>query len=418
MANYDAVIVGAGVSGLIAAKELESYKFKTLVIDAAPQVGGRLKSDQLDGYLMDHGFQVLLSAYPMVKKHLDLKALKTKAFSPGAFLFNGKESILVQDVNRNSLALIPMIFSAVGSISDKLKMAKLRKQVMAQSPAEIYDEKDQSTMAFLKDYGFSKRIIERFFQPFFGGIFLEFELETSSRQFLFIFKMFAEGDALLPEKGIEAVAQQLKSQLEKTEFRLNTKVKEIKQGKVILEDGDEIEAQQVIVATDPQELIPQLKDSLDWNQTLQLYFEGSKGPFSKKLISLSYAKNALINNVACLSAVQGAYAKSGKQLYSISLKRDPGLSENELEEAVLKELYPLLGLKSKGWKLLRSFKVKKALPRIDQVVYERPFEESRLMEGIYLAGDFLLNPSLNGAMLSGELAAKALILNHQKSWEL
>ena len=414
MAKYDAIIVGAGAAGLVAAKELESYKLKTLIIDAAPQVGGRLHSEEVDGFRLDHGFQVLLSAYPMVKKHLDLKALQTKAFSPGAFLFSGAKTITVQDVNRNPAAIFSMIFSSVGSIFDKLKMARLRKEVLEQNAEEIFNRKDESTLQFLKDYGFSAKIINRFFKPFFGGIFLEFDLNTSARQFLFIFKMFSEGDALLPAKGIAAVALQLKSQLKSTEFRLNTPVKGLQTGKVILDDGEEIEAQQIIVATDPQRILPQLEDTLDWNRTMQVYFEAPSNVFSKKLISLSFAKNGLINNIACLSAVQPTYAPAGKHLYSVSLKKDPGMSENKLFEAIMLELKPLIGNATKDWKLIRSYKVQKALPQVDQVVYERAFEESRVMDGVYLAGDFLLNPSLNAAMLSGELAAKALILNHQQ----
>jgi len=415
MAKYDAIIVGAGVAGLVAAKELESYKLKTLVLDAAPQVGGRLQSDQVDGFILDRGFQVLLSAYPMVKKHLDLKALETRAFAPGAFLFAGNKTIKVQDVNRNPGSLFSMIFSGVGSISDKLKMARLRKEVMAESAEALFDRKDQTTYDFLRGYGFSNKIISRFFKPFFGGIFLEFDLNTSSRQFLFIFKMFAEGDAVLPAKGMSAVGQQLKSQLKSTEFRLNTAVKSLSTGKVLLDEGEEIEAQQIIVATDPQRILPQLEDSLDWNRTMQVYFEAPSSLFSKKLISLSFAKNSLINNIACLSAVQSTYAPAGKHLYSVSLKRDPGLSENKLQEAIMQEIKSLLGSEANAWKLIRSYKVQNALPQVDQVVYERPFEESRVMDGVYLAGDFLLNPSLNAAMLSGELAAKALILNHQQA---
>lgn len=414
MAKYDAIIVGAGVAGLVAAKELESYKLKTLILDAAPQVGGRLQSEQYKGFTLDRGFQVLLSAYPMVGKHLDLKALKVRSFASGAFLFNGLKTIKVQDVNRNPGALLGMLFSSVGTISDKLKMARLRKEVMSLKVEEIFEKEDQSTYRYLRSFGFSKKIINRFFKPFFGGIFLEFELNTSARQFLFVFKMFAEGEALLPADGIAAVAEQLKAQLKQSEFRLNCPVKEVVPQKVILDDGEEIEAQQVIVATDPQKLLPQLEGSLDWNQTLQVYFEGPAGAFSKKLISLSFGSDSLINNVACLSAVQPTYAPLGRHLYSISLKRDPGLSESQLTESILKELRPLLEQSAQEWKYIRSFKVQKALPQVDQVVYERPFEESRLMDGIYLAGDFLLNPSLNAAMLSGELAAKALILNHQQ----
>ena len=415
MQKYDAIIIGAGVAGLVAAKELESFKLKTLIVDAAPEVGGRLQSEQYNGFILDHGFQVLLSAYPMVQKHLDLKALNVKPFKPGALLFNDQKKIKVQDVNRQPSALLGMAFSEVGSFFDKLKMAKLRKELLSQTVEEIFEHKDQTTLAFLKEYGFSQKIIDRFFKPFFGGIFLEPDLETSSRQFRFIFKMFSEGEAVIPSGGINEVAQQLKDKLKNTDFRLNTQVLKVSPNNVHLEDEELLEAGQIIIATDPQKIIPQLEGTLSWNKTLQVYFEGPSGALNTRFIALHFKKGGLVNNVACLSAVQASYAPKGKHLYSVSLSKDPGLSESELQSKIVAELHGMLGSSSSQWKMIRSFKVSKALPRIDQVVYERAFEESRVMDGIYIAGDFLLNPSLNGAMLSGELAAKALILNHRSS---
>lgn len=412
--HYDAVIIGAGVAGLIAAKELEAYHLKTLVLDAAPQAGGRLKTDRIEGFQLDHGFQVLLGAYPMVKKHLNLDALRTKAFASGAYCFDRKKGFEVIDVNRRPSAYLKMAFSPVGSLKDKLKMARLRRQVLAKSEEEIYNEADTSTLEFLQKFGFSNKIIEQFFKPFFGGIFLEHELATSSRQFQFIFKMFALGDALIPEGGIEAIAAQLKSQLQKTEFRFNTMVKSINPGKVHLEDGSEISTQQIIIAGDPSAIMPQYESDLSWNSTQQLYFSGPKGPLYKKLISLSFAKDGIISNIACLSAVQASYSKKG-ELYQVSLRENVALSETEIVEKIKRELQLIVGESLRDWKFLRAYKVQKSLPRVSSVAYERPFEESRLADGIYIAGDHLLNPSLNAAMLSGELAAKALILNHQNS---
>jgi protoporphyrinogen oxidase len=415
MAKYDAIIIGAGAAGLVAAKELEPYKLKVLLVDAAPQVGGRLRTDHHNGYTLDHGFQVLLGAYPMVNKHLNVKDLKLKPFRAGALLFNEVQFFKVRDVNREALAYLPMAFSPVGNIFDKFKLAKLRKQVLASSIDDIFDSEDISTIDFLKKRGFSKKIIARFFKPFFGGIFLEQELKTSARQFQFIFKMFAEGDALLPAKGIAEIAFQLKSGLVKTEIRLNTSVQTVENGLLTLEDGEVLEAKQIIIATEPSKLIPQLEEEISWHETLQVYFSGPSGRFCSTFIALNFAEDGLINNIACLSKVQASYAPKGKHLYSISLRKDPHLNEKELSDTLMKELSVLLGAQAEKWELIRSFKIKKALPVVEGVVNERDFEETKVMDGVYLAGDYLLNPSLNAAMLSGELAAKALLLNHTTS---
>ncbi len=412
MANYDAIIVGAGAAGLVAAKELENYHLKVLVIDADDRVGGRLKTDKVDGFTLDHGFQVLLNAYPLAKKHLDFEALGLKSFKSGAFCFKGRDHFLVEDVNRNMSAYLRMAFSPVGSVWDKLKLAKLRKEVLAKSEELIFNEPEISTLDYLKQRGFSKKIINRFFKPFFGGIFLEEELQTSCRQFQFIFKMFALGDATLPQDGIESIARQLKSQLKETQFRLNSKVKEVRKGEVELSDGEIIEAKQIIIAADPQKMYPQLVQDLAWNDTQQYYFSATKNPFPKGFITLSFAEDGLISNLAVLSDVAPNYAPKGKHLISVSIRSQQAKSDNKIEDEIKRELISSGYENVRDWELIKNFKVRKALPKLENNAYTRPFEESRIGEGIYLAGDHLLNPSLNGAMESGELAARALILNH------
>ena len=412
MANYDALIIGAGAAGLVAAKELENYHLSVLVIDASDRVGGRLKTDKVNGFNFDHGFQVLLSSYPLARKHLDFQALNLRAFKAGAFCFNGQNHFLVEDVNRNVTAYLRMAFSPVGSIWDKLKLAKMRKEVLAKSEEMIFNEPEISTLDYLKQRGFSDKIITRFFKPFFGGIFLEDSLTTSCRQFQFIFKMFALGDAMLPQDGIESIAKQLKSQLKETQFRLNTKVKTVRKGEVELSDGEIITAKQIIIAADPLGIYPQLVQDISWNKTQQYYFSTPKSPFPKGYIALSFAEDGIINNLAVLSEVASAYAPKGQHLISVSIRNQQGKSDNQIEEEIRRELIASGYETTREWEYIRNYKIKKALPSISNNAYSRPFEESRIAEGIYLAGDQMLNPSLNAAMESGELAAKALILNH------
>ncbi len=404
MANYDALIIGAGAAGLVAAKELENYHLKVLVIDASDRVGGRLRSDKVNGFTLDHGFQVLLSAYPLAQKHLDFKALNLKPFKSGAFCFSGRDHFLVEDVNRNAAAYLRMAFSPVGSIWDKLKLAK--------SEEMIFNEPEISTLDYLKQRGFSDKIINQFFRPFFGGIFLEDELKTSCRQFQFIFKMFALGEAMLPQDGIESIASHLKSQLKETHFRMNAQVKGVRKGEVELSDGEIITGKQIIIATDPSAIFPQLVQDISWNETHQYYFASPKSPFPKGYISLSFAEDALINNIAVLSDVSASYAPKGQHLISVSIRNQKSKSDDQIENEIRRELIASGYETARDWTFIRNYKIRKALPSISNNAYTRPFEENRIAEGIYIAGDQMLNPSLNAAMESGELAAKALILNH------
>ena len=122
---YKIYIIGAGISGLIAAKVLENNGFHPIIIEATDRAGGRVKTDIVKGYQLDHGFQVLLTAYPTAKAFLDYNALALQTFLPGATIFkNGKQKTLGDPLRSISL-LFPTLFSGIGNFSDKLKVLKL-----------------------------------------------------------------------------------------------------------------------------------------------------------------------------------------------------------------------------------------------------------------------------------------------------
>lgn len=412
--SYDAVIVGAGAAGLSAARHLEQYHLKTLVIDRDSRAGGRLKTDQYQGFRLDRGFQVLLNAYPEAQRLLDMEALALKAFRPGAFCFGLSQKYQLSDSQREPWSLLRMAFSPVGTLRDKLKLARMRKEILAKSEEEIFNEPNITSLDYLQQKGFSEKIIQRFFKPFFSGIFLEPDLSTSVRMFQFVFKMFSIGDACLPAEGIEAIALQLKGGLQKTEFRFNTAVQKVEAGRVILENGEEIAAQQIILATAAAPaLMPQLEGPQNWRSTQQFYFSAPRSPFAKGLIGLNIEESGLINNIADLSAVQASFAPKGRSLISVSLRQALPESEEAILRRLQDELNNLLGPQCEKWEFLRSYHIREALPQLENMTYRVAFEQCRIADGIYLAGDQLLNPSLNAALLSGELAAQALILNHR-----
>jgi phytoene dehydrogenase-like protein len=222
--EYKIHIVGAGISGLVAAKVLEDKGFEPIILEATDRVGGRVKTDVVNGYQLDHGFQVLLTAYPAAQKYLDYKALNLQRFLPGAAIFKKSKASIIGDPLRDISLLFPTLFSGIGSVKDKLKVLKLNHYLKKKSLEEIFNSKSQTTKSYLMDYGFSDEMIKQFFKPFFSGIFLETELETSSRMFEFVYKMFGEGDAAIPKAGIEAIPKQLCQNLKHSTFKFNTKV--------------------------------------------------------------------------------------------------------------------------------------------------------------------------------------------------
>ena len=404
--DYKIHIIGAGVSGLIAAKVLEDNGFHPTIIEATDRVGGRVKTDIVDGYQLDRGFQVLLTAYPAAIKYLDFDRLELQHFVSGAAIFdNGKQKILGDPLRDTSL-LLPTLFSGIGSVSDKLKVLKLNILLKGTTIEQIFEKPEITTYNYLLNFGFSEEMISKFFKPFFGGIFLEAELQTSSRMFEFVYKMFGEGSAALPKAGIEAIPQQLKENLKQTTFKFNTKVKSVESGKLILEDGTELESDYTIVAAEASKLISNLKNQeIQWKSCETLYFEVDSRNIEKPLIGLITAKKALVNNIFYHTSLQTNSA-GNKELLSVTVVKD-FMDVTELRMQVEKELKELCGITSA--KFLKQYTIEKALPKLDSLQYEMSPSETRLTTRIFLAGDTQLNGSLNAAIISGERAALGVI---------
>lgn len=410
--NYKIHIVGAGVSGLIAATVLEKNGYAPVIIEATDRVGGRVKTDIVNGYQLDHGFQVLLTAYPAAQKYLDFESLELQKFLPGAMIFkNGKHSI-IGDPLRDTSLLFSTLFSGVGKFSDKLKILKLNNKLKKKSVSDIFSDKEQPTLSYLIDMGFSKKMVEDFFTPFFGGIFLENKLTTSSRMFEFVYKMFGQGYATLPKAGIGAIPMQLSKNLKQTVYRFNTKVRSIKDGELELENGEKLKSHFTIVAADASTLIPNLKNQItEWKSCDTLYFETSKRVISKPLIGLIPKYGTLINNIFYHTSV-ATTLKGNKELLSVTVVDNQNLSGKVLIERVERELKEHCNIVS--CKFIKHYNIPMSLPKLNDLQYEMLPSETRLNSGIFLAGDIQLNGSLNAAMISGERAAIAVIENLSK----
>jgi protoporphyrinogen oxidase len=404
---YKIHIIGAGISGLIAAQILENHGYHPIIIEASATVGGRVKSDVFKGYTLDHGFQVLLTSYPAAIKYLDYDKLDLQQLLPGATLFKNGKAQMIGDPLRSLSLLIPTLLSSVGTLADKVKILKLNALLKKKKNALIFQTEEKTTLQYLKDFGFSDEIITDFFKPFFSGIFLETELETSSRMFEFVYKMFGNGLAVIPKEGMQAIPNQLKSNLINTHFKFNSPVKEVKDRRIILEDESILESNITIIATDASALISNLKNQgTDWKSCDTLYFETKKSVINKPLIGLISDENTLINNIFYHTSVATS-TKTTKELLSVTIVRQHPLDEKTLVEKVIAELHSKCGIAEVTF--LKRYQIKKALPKLTNLQYEISNTETKLKSSIFLAGDQLLNASLNAAMIAGERAAMGVI---------
>jgi phytoene dehydrogenase-like protein len=402
------LIVGAGMAGLTCALRLQSAGYTVQIYEAGDGVGGRVRTDQVDGFLLDRGFQVYLDTYPETGKLLDLKALDLRPFEPGALVFCDGKLHRLMDVFRRPKSLWSSVRAPIGSLTDKMRVGALRLKILNRSFERIASRKDQSTEAYLKGFGFSDSIIDQFFRAFYGGIFLERDLRTSSRMFEFTFKLFGRGSATLPAAGMGAIPEQLAARLPEGAVHLNQPVREVDARTILLEDGREIEGLGVVVATDgtvAKKLLPELNiASPVWRSVTNLYFAADHSPIEAPIICLNGSGSGLINNVCVLTDAAPAYAPSGEALLSVSVLGLP--NEDGLVDAVLEELSGWFSFETNTWRHLRTDRIERALPEQPPNHSTQGFIEH---SGIYVCGDHLNTASIEGAVVSGQRAADAMI---------
>lgn len=398
-------IIGAGISGLIAARVLEEHGYDPTIYDSGDRAGGRVKTDVVDGFQLDHGFQVLLSAYPAAKKYLDYSKLNLQKFQSGSAIFVNGALKFIGDPLRDPSMLLPTLTSGIGNFSDKLKILKLNRSLKKKPLKAIFEKKETTTLEYLKDYGFSDDIISKFFRPFFTGIFLETELETSSRMFEFVFKMFGEGYAVLPKGGIEEISRQLFLKLRKTHFRFHTRVLEVSDTDITIDSGDKIKTDYTIIASETGNLVPGAKPQ-DWKSCQNLYFSTPNRPFVKQFIGLLAKKDSLINNIFFHTSLE-MKAKGNGELLSVTVVKNHGLDEENLISKVTDELKKECNIDNATF--IKLYNIPKALPKLKDLKYQLDPGETQVSDRILLAGDVKLNASLNAAMLAGEAAALAVI---------
>ncbi len=405
--DFKIYIVGAGVSGLVAAQVLENQGYQPVILEASDRAGGRVKTDIKKGFQLDHGFQVLLSSYPAAQKYLNFKALKLQELKPGAVIFNNGKQQIIGDPLRDISTLFSTLFSGIGTLSDKFKIFQLNLKLKNKSIEAIFSSDEISTKVYLQEFGFSSQIITQFFTPFFTGIFLENELTTSSRMFEFVFKMFGEGLAVLPKGGIEEISKQLVSNLKHTTFQYNTQVSSVSNEEIVLHTGEKLVSTATIIATDASKLVRDAPSkNLIWKSCQTLYFTANKRVIEKPMIGLVSKKDSLINNIFYHTSV-ATNSNNTEELLSVTVVKEHQLTEEQLIATVTKQLLEECTIDHLTF--LAVYHIKKALPDLKDIKYEVSPPETQLSSGIFLAGDVQLNGSLNAAMIAGENAALQVI---------
>jgi phytoene dehydrogenase-like protein len=401
----DVVIVGAGLAGLSAAREIQRHGLSVIVLEASDAVGGRVRTDIVDGFQLDRGFQVMLTAYPELQSQVDMRALDLRPFDPGALVWRNGKGHAVSDPFRKPQTLATTAFAPIGSVFDKARIVVLRARVLRRKSAVLLSGQDVSTDVALRAFGFSTKIINRFFRPLFGGIQLDPHLATSRRMFDVIFKSLSEGQSVLPSRGMHALPLQMASRLSEGTIHLKTRVSTLDGTKATLASGESITARAVVVATDGPTASSLLDIPIVESRKVGcVYFSADTPPIKEKYVVLDGTGNGPVLNVAVISNVAPSYAPADKHLIVAAL---PGVTEGDLEAMSRKQLRSWWGPQVDDWKHLRTYVINHGGP-----VQKPPFSPKQRVDlgnGQFVCGDHRDTGSLQGAMYSGRRCGEAVV---------
>ncbi len=403
--SSDVLIIGGGVAGLCAAKVLKENKVSFQLVEANDFLGGRVSSYKKDGFILDRGFQVLLSSYPEVNKNLNIEKLDLKSFQAGALIaHHGKETPFI-DPWRHPDQIFKMLVPKVASYKDYFLIFNLRNSLLSTSDQTLYeDTSEQSTRDFLKSYGFSEKIIVNFFKPFFGGVFLEEHLKTSAANFKYFFRHFSDKGAALPRHGIGAVSDQLASHLDREDYTLNERIVSLEGSIAQSEQGHTYSFKEVIIACEQQAILKLLSDqrNLEDKMTVTYYFKASASPDQGRFLYLFPEQGNIIGTCCFLSDVSPDVAPHGQVLLSVTPKRfiDQPEKKMELIKRELKDQFSQIDFEFLDYNVVRN-----ALP----VQQKRLYPQFKLPDHYHLAGDYLGIASLQTALKTGREAGELVV---------
>jgi len=408
--RVDVVIVGGGLAGLAVARAVETAGRTAVVVEACDGVGGRVRTDVVDGFRLDRGFQVLLTAYPEVSRQLDLPALRPCAFDPGSLVWLGKRIYAIGDPTRKPGMLFSSAFAPIGSVTDKVRLAGVLHRLRKADPVSLLHREDVSTLTSLLDQGFSTRMIDRFFRPLLGGIQLDVNLSASRRMADIILRCLAVGDSVVPAMGMQAIPDQLAAGLLPGTLHLDCPVAAVAPGEVRLIDGRVVHGQRVVVATEG----PAAAELLRARQVVSpgsravscVWFAAPKPPVDDKLIVLDGTITGPAVNVAVMSNVSPDYAPQGQALIAAACPAADG-DLTALPTAVQAQMRRWWGAQVDEWRVLRTDTIAHGQP--DSQPPFVPKKPVALGDGLFVCGDHRDTPSIQGALYSGRRTAEAVL---------
>jgi len=406
--RHDVLVVGAGLAGLCAARLLCSAGLDVAVIEASDAVGGRVRTDVVDGFRLDRGFQLYNPAYPEGRRVLDHEALDLRPFTRGVMVADSARRWRLADPRAEPGWLADGLRAPVGSWADKLRLARWAVETARRPAAEIVAAVDMPASQRLRGLGLSPKLVQRLLRPFLAGVFLEDELATSSRFLELVVRTFVRGTPSVPALGMQQIPEQLAASLPGGALRLSTRVTSLTDNGIRTEDAA-MSAEAVIVATDPTSAavllpglaVPAMHSSTTW------YHATSDTSLTegRPVLVVDAEHRGPVTSSVVLSHASPSYAPPGVSLVaSATLGTDTSAVAAHEVRAHLAVMH---GTDPAGWDHIAAVAVPGALPAmLPPHDFRQPV---RLGPGRYVAGDHRDSASIQGAMVSGRRAAAAVL---------
>lgn len=377
------IVVGAGLAGLNCAQILTNYGFDVTVLESSDRVGGRVKSDYIDGFTCDHGFQVINPKYSELQRTGVVEELNILALPKGFDINIDGRGFRVGDFRKSVGYLRGDLSMTTGSLREKLNFLKF---IAMAGNDRLFGEAMRPAGSFYRTV----------MKGFLDGVFLCDSDLVSSQMAHELLLWFVKGSPGVPEAGVSKLPELLKNNLN---LNLNTEVTQVRDGSVRSNEAD-FSADYIVVATDPitrERLVggdlPTMNYSATWYHAIPRYLIEST--------HLRVSSNPLLINSIVISNVAPSYAPPDKSLISSTTLRH--LSEVEARSAVAE----LWGISESDLELVMRCEIPQALPQ--HMPGKGLVSTQRFSKKILVAGDDRAIPAQQGALLSGRLAAEAII---------
>ncbi|MDQ3616131.1 MAG: FAD-dependent oxidoreductase [Actinomycetota bacterium] len=405
----DVLVLGAGFAGLACALPLVRAGLDVQVLEATDAVGGRVRTDRVDGFLLERGFQVLSTAYPEARRVLDYDRLELRRFDRAMDLHVDGATIHLADPLREPSAMLSTVTAPIGGLRDKMALAAYAARAAVLPAQSRSTAADLSARESWRRQGLSDDVVERVLRPFFAGVLLEENMATSRRFVDLMTRMFVRGHSAIPAGGMQRMPEQMSAQLPTGVVHLGVRALELSDDTVHTDKGA-WSARAVVVATDggsAAALLPGVVEEPAWKGVTTLY-HAAPAPPTERATLLVDADSSPVNNTVVLTAAAPSYSSDGRALVSTSLVH--GARRDVADEpTVRRRLAELYRTSTTDWEHLRTYDVARSLPTMSAPhPFRKPVRATSCSGTVYVCGDHRDTSSIQGALVSGRRAAEAV----------